>query len=1699
MMLESSALSSQVSETPSSSFFTAPALPKGGGTVSIGGGMLSAGGPDGAAGWQLPLPSPAGRALSAQLTLQYSSGGGNSAFGAGWDCALPAVVRTTRFGFPTYRVGDRLAGPTGEEILSAGAPVKGRKAPFPGTASTFTVTPWCARHGAPAERLEHWVDEGAEDAPGFWLQWLADGSLSLYGWSPAARLQDPRIPEHVACWYLEETLSNHGEHVVYRYRGEDDAGCSGAELAAHPQVTHVYLAAVYAMNVTPSDDLLIPQGAFKESDFLTFTVFDYGERGADPEVPSPVEPQQPWPVREDCYSFWRYGFNTRIRRLCRDVLLWHRTARMAGKDDNTPERVARLHLEYDSSPVTSMLTSVWQVTHEAASAMPLLEFRLSLPGREEPGWEEVPELNGFWSPAWQLADLYGEGVPGVLFIDKGAWYYREPQRLPGKGADAITWAKAKRLKRQPNDAMGMLIDLNGDGKPDWLVTSTGLSGSFTLEPDGSWGGLVPLQALPSEFNHPHVQLTDLTGDSQSDVVLLRALGPKSVRLYPGNGTAGWLAALNQAYEGREPLPSMDTSEHALVAFADPAGSGQAHLLRITGQGVTMWPSLGYGRFADAIRIDGFKVEHFNASRVFLADTDGSGTTDILYMQPNGIRVFVSQSGNRYQEGAFIPAPTGVVLDNDCKLQVADLRGQGTADLLLTAHHATPDKQPRSWLYRFNDRRPWLLEKVCDNAGSETQLTYRSSAQAWLDEKAQVLRRTGKAPVSYLPFPVHTLSRVTRVNRITGLQMGSETTYLGGVWDGKEREFAGFRRLIQTDTHALVNARATQLSPPARTCTWFYSGIEARDAVAEQAFTEMDGRFDPAAVRFTQWRDDGEQTLHPEPGSALRAWLFRGLRGQVMRVETYGDDDHPWAMRPYGVSRSRLQLRAYETADPQRPAVMATPVQTLSFTCERVPLDPVVQQQIILEQDAFGAVLQSVTIHYPRQLTETELKAEETARKIYPKTLPEGLIEASCDSQQYDCWVNLTRSTVHNLVSDDTFVVGLPDTVRKDVIHFTAAAVPQSGFTLEWLLENGLPLNDPTRITLAGYEKVVWRSADGQGVANRPTRQALVAYTRTAMLDKASLDVLRPTFEQTLLDLVQQALEAPDNHPEALLRVRRRLPALPHGTTLYPLLFAYLKEAPHDKAASAVMRAALKAVIAVGALRLRLLWSDDPALPEDLLKKVYRKSRVPDEYLCTVLTWFTQYEEEGSTDLAIMHDKVDAALAQEEEVGLFWRMLLSNLQSGTEAQQQVVHGWFNEVRTLLNTRVQAESLPELLKRGGYVAMSQLPDAPELADPHDPHDQGAPGIIGAPQVEELYAGHHGISLYHGAERFWLPHRVQENTVTGRTTLEYSPHAIAVCATTDAAGLINRIEAFDWRFISPIRMKDPNDNTHEVQLDALGRVMHTRFYGTETPGGSDQAIMSGYSPEIAFTPPATVDEAVALNLTKKVPVAQAFTIIADSWMPLALNPDGSVDSQRRCGELAWQRDAQRLRRDGIPVPDSMQGRTPPHVIQLQTDRYDSDPEQQVRVKVVLNGGGQILQTAILNPAGEAFVRTQAGGLQTDDKDKAIIQHAKVRWAVTGKTEFDNKGQAVRVWLPFYLNDWRWVSDDSAREGIYADTHYYDALGREYKVVCANGEDVEGEWANYERRVQVYPWFTVSEDENDTWAEVIELARARARRTIH
>ncbi|ABW12042.1 hypothetical protein Franean1_2612 [Parafrankia sp. EAN1pec] len=68
--------------------------------------------------------------------------------------------------------------------------------------------------------------------------------------------------------------------------------------------------------------LLLGCKVWTQADWLFEVVVDYGDH--DAETPTPA-PDRPWPCRDDPFSSYRSGFEVRIYRLCRRVLMFHRS------------------------------------------------------------------------------------------------------------------------------------------------------------------------------------------------------------------------------------------------------------------------------------------------------------------------------------------------------------------------------------------------------------------------------------------------------------------------------------------------------------------------------------------------------------------------------------------------------------------------------------------------------------------------------------------------------------------------------------------------------------------------------------------------------------------------------------------------------------------------------------------------------------------------------------------------------------------------------------------------------------------------------------------------------------------------------------------------------------------------------------------------------------------------------------------------------------------------------------------------------------------------------------------------------------------------------------------------------------------------------------------------------------------------------
>ncbi|MCG1042576.1 toxin [Mycetohabitans sp. B8] len=1095
-----------------------PTLPKGGGAMR---GLGEAFGPvdsSGVATMTLPLPVSAGRGYAPQLALRYASGSGNGPFGVGWQLGLTSIGRHTARGTPQYGDDDAFVGPGGD-VLEPERDADGAVVP-PAEVSTYNglrlddtyqVARYFPRIERGFARIEHWI--GKAGGGDFWLVHDASGDLHCFGKTTAARIADPAQPSHIAVWLLEESVSPNGQHIGYGYKPEDDAGVDLQRSEARRDHTaHRYLAQVNYGNVLAADALyLFTSSTLDDEPWLFSLVLDYGERGTDPQTRPPWLATAHWPVRRDAFSRYDYGFEVRCHRLCRQALMFHHFPDELGEPATL---VARLLFEYDENPVLTRLVGVQRLAYErdgTLQSLPPLEldytpFDASVSSGQWQPSELFPGLNN--AHPYQLVDLHGEGIAGILYRVGSLWYYRAPMRA-SDGRDVVTydaWRPLPEIPSLQSSAMA-LTDINGDGRLDWLVTQPGLAGYFSLAPDGTWSTFTPFSALPVEFFSQQATLADLMGAGLSDVALI---GPKSVRLY-ANKRHGFAPGIDVEQASTLPIAGRDARE--VVAFCDLLGSGQQHLIRIRCDEVTVWPNLGRGHFGQPFIFASlpFNAQQFDPACVYLADLDGSGAADLLYAQSDHIRIFFNQSGNGFAPPVDLALPSGVRFDRLCALSVADIQGQGMASVVLSVPHPSP----KHWRYDFARAKPYLMNVINNNMGMAHRIVYRSSAQEWLDEKQQ-----GTRSASGLPFPVHVVSRHIQLDEISGNQRVQQYWYRQGVYDGQEREFRGFGFIETQDTgdDAKSAGRNVSEAPPRLTRTWYHMGRQDDETVLYGEPWQDSDAFICHPSRLTRWDANTSQDVLLDDSDAKRRWwLYRALNGSVLRSEIYGLDGAPHQQVPYRVTVARYQVREVQAAGRDHaPVAMPLPLEQLDYAYERIEGDPQVSQTVTLCIDAYGVPLHSVTIHYPRRA--------KPATSPYPDTLPQTAWHSSYDSQQQCVRLTEQRASVWHLTHPQQWRLGLPWQQRSNALTYDAARVPVGGLNFENLSQaDGLLGEDQVRV-FGGQSVVVYRDADPDGM---PDFVALVDHHEVAELDPSSLAAYdglfdEPTLTAKLVDAGYQA-------------------------------------------------------------------------------------------------------------------------------------------------------------------------------------------------------------------------------------------------------------------------------------------------------------------------------------------------------------------------------------------------------------------------------------------------------------------------------------------------------------------------------------------------------------------------------------------------
>ena len=293
---------------------------------------------------------------------------------------------------------------------------------------------------------------------------------------------------------------------------------------------------------------------------------------------------------------------------------------------------------------------------------------------------------------------------------------------------------------------------------------------------------------------------------------------------------------------------------------------------------------------------------------------------------------------------------------------------------------------------------------------------------------------------------------------------------------------------------------------------------------------------------------------------------------------------------------------------------------------------------------------------------------------------------------------------------------------------------------------------------------------------------------------------------------------------------------------------------------------------------------------------------------------------------------------------------------------------------------------------------------------------------------------------SSRFFQP-ALQRDPHGNESEVQYDAYGLLTEETLDSAG--NRTQAVnDYRVLSPCIVKDPNGNHAEALFDALGQLVATAVMGKAGQAPADSILGLSEADQTTLIDALRV-ASDADSLAGLDPDQSAASFFAPGADPLAIASSllGQASSRRVYDMFAY-------RREGMPAAVGIAAREVHH------RQPGGDASPFTLSFLYSDGFGRKLQTKSLAEKGPVV----PDGPTVDP-----------RWVASGTRAYNNKGEPVREFEPFFTGDFPFGISE---EGV-SPTILYDPLER---VIGTLHPD-----HNYEK-VVFDAWVQTTWDRNDT-----------------
>jgi hypothetical protein len=297
-----------------------------------------------------------------------------------------------------------------------------------------------------------------------------------------------------------------------------------------------------------------------------------------------------------------------------------------------------------------------------------------------------------------------------------------------------------------------------------------------------------------------------------------------------------------------------------------------------------------------------KESSYNPQFLQFADIDGLRTSDLLYINPKGVDIYLNNAGNGFSSRkrlSNIP-----LVDRFSTVETVDLFRNGSTCIVWSSKLPRYSQLLMKYI-NFTQGKLHLLISQVNNLGGEIHIHYALSTKFYLDDK-----QVGRKWITTLLFPIQYVEKVETFEHISGNRFMSRYAYHHGFFDGYKREFCGFAMVNEWDTEEFnafstlaTNFDSRWHSSLVHSKSWFSTGNflsassseltleyfeipESHEATDGFSTTLLEDSIIPSSLNLTTIRE-----------------ACRALKGHLLRHEVYLEDNSLKAEISYTVVES----------------------------------------------------------------------------------------------------------------------------------------------------------------------------------------------------------------------------------------------------------------------------------------------------------------------------------------------------------------------------------------------------------------------------------------------------------------------------------------------------------------------------------------------------------------------------------------------------------------------------------------------------------------------------------------------------------------------------------------------------------------------------------------------------------------------------